>query len=290
MKSQICQAVAAVAVTLGCLLATLQESAAQELSGIKCVVSGERNASAAVAVEYRNAKVYLCCKKCKAQFEADPASFATRANHQLVLTSQYQQTGCPISSGELDPQVTASVGGTKVSFCCQHCLKEVTDTAEMPARAEMIFGDVAFEKSFTKVMPIDLTNTKCVINPELGVSKEIIADYQGGKVFFCCESCASAFTKDPSKHATAANHQLVQTGQFVQVACPLTGNSVEKERAAQNSSGHSVEVAGVKIHVCCNSCVQRIGAAADDQTKLGSIFGSQAFDKAFTKRSAQLAR
>ncbi len=252
-------------------------AAAQDLSGIKCVVSGQRNANAEVAVDYRDAKVYLCCQKCADQFKADPKSFATRANHQLVLTGQFKQTACPLADGELDPQVVANVGGTKISFCCQSCIGKLTEKDDMADRAELIFGDQPFEKAFTKVQPIDLTNIKCIVNPESGVSKDVAVDYQGGKLFFCCAKCASAFGSKPREHAVAANQQLLQTGQYVQTACPISGGAA--------SDDHAVEVAGVKVKVCCNQCVAKINSADSDAAKAKLVFGTESFAKAFKQNN-----
>ena len=32
------------------------------------------------------------------------------------------------------------------------------------------------------------------------INKDVYADYEGKRVFFCCESCISTFKKDPAKY------------------------------------------------------------------------------------------
>lgn len=41
--------------------------------------------------------------------------------------------------------------------------------------------------------------TKC---PVMGgtINKDIYADYEGKRVYFCCEACISTFKKDPAKY------------------------------------------------------------------------------------------
>ena len=180
---------------------------AQDLTGIKCVVNGDLNASPDASIEYQGGRVYVCCKECIKQFESDPAAFATRANHQLVLTGQYRQSKCPINDTDFDPDVTANVGGTSIAFCCQGCLKKLEDTEEMADRAELVFGTKAFKKSFVKVETdaaasepeIDFSKATCVVDSNRKVSEKYSADHLGGKVFFCCKQCAKAFKKDSSE-------------------------------------------------------------------------------------------
>ena len=41
--------------------------------------------------------------------------------------------------------------------------------------------------------------TKC---PVMGgtINKDVYADYEGKRVYFCCEACISTFKKDPAKY------------------------------------------------------------------------------------------
>ena len=188
----------------------------------------------------------------------------------------------PINGTELDPNVTANVAGTKVAFCCSKCLKQVSDTPEMADRAELVFGDKAFEKSFVKVTAqpvagdtpkIDLTKAHCLIEPKRKASAEYSVDHLEGKVFFCCEKCADQFRDSPEKHAVAANHQLAVTGQYVQTECPLVGGPV--------SSENSGVVGGVNVGLCCEKCEAAIDAAKSDEQKLELVFNPDRFARSF---------
>ena len=59
--------------------------------------------------------------------------------------------------------------------------------------------------------------------------------YLGKDVYFCCENCPKAFKKDTKKFANKANHQLVLTGQAIQVACPTCSHTTSTPRRDVNS-------------------------------------------------------
>jgi YHS domain-containing protein len=143
MKSRI--VIASVA-AMAMLVATLY--AADKLEGIKCPVSGKA-VKEDKTVDYKGGKVYFCCENCPKAFEKDTAKYAVKANQQLVATGQYTQKACPLSGKELDTSTAIDVNGTKVCFCCNNC-KGAVSKAEGDKKAEMVFGDKAFDKAFEK--------------------------------------------------------------------------------------------------------------------------------------------
>ncbi len=117
----------------------------------KCPVSGE----AAVIEQftaYKEKQVYFCCDKCKAAFEAEPAKFEVKANHQLVQTKQFVQKKCPLTGGPLDKEQSVRVSNVTVRFCCEKC-KGSVQSATADEKLEMIFAEKAFKKAYvaTKV-------------------------------------------------------------------------------------------------------------------------------------------
>ena len=112
----------------------------------KCPVSG-KDADKSVAVDYKGGKVFLCCPGCPGVFKKNTAKYAPKANHQLVLTGQAKQTGCPFSGGKLNPDTAIEVCGTKVCFCCNGCKSKATKV-EGDAQVALLFGDKAFKKGF----------------------------------------------------------------------------------------------------------------------------------------------
>lgn len=121
-----------------------------DLEGVKCVVA-PKAATEGKSADYRDAKVYFCCGGCAGKFAADTKKFATKANHQLVATKQFEQKACPFSGGELNPETAVSVAGVKVAFCCNNCKGKVEGAADDEAKVKMVFANKGFEKGFKKV-------------------------------------------------------------------------------------------------------------------------------------------
>lgn len=115
------------------------------------------------------------------------------------------------------------------------------------------------EKKFTATCPVSGQPAK------EGSSVE----YLGKKVYFCCDNCPKAFKANTKKFTAKANHQLLETKQIVQVACPMTGKDLNPETA--------IEVAGVKVAFCCNNCK---GKAEKSEEAVALIFTH--LDKGFT--------
>lgn len=130
------------------LVGALSLNAADEKKESKalCPVSGKA-IDTTKSVDYKGAKVYLCCGNCPAAFQKDTAKFAAKANQQLVVTEQFKQTKCPLSGGKLNADKTVEVAGTKVTFCCENCQGKVA-AAKGAEQLDLVFSDKAFDKGF----------------------------------------------------------------------------------------------------------------------------------------------
>lgn len=102
--------------------------------------------------------------------------------------------------------------------------------------------------------------------------------YKGGEVYLCCDKCPTEFAKNTAKYATKANHQLAQSKQARQEACPLSGGPLDKEK--------SVKVAGVKVTFCCEKCQGKV-AEAEGDAQIALVFSDAAFDKGFKVKKAK---
>ncbi|MFK7770024.1 MAG: hypothetical protein AB8B55_22640 [Mariniblastus sp.] len=255
---------------------------AQDLTGIKCIVNGKKSAEPESFVEYQGGKVYFCCSHCVETFKEDlklkkEAKYTMMANHQLVVTGQFVQKGCPMSGSAIEENLTAKVGATKVGFCCEGCRDKVANAETLEEKAKMVFSHAAFKNAFEKKSAeISLENVTCMMMPKRGVLADQSVEHAGGKVFFCCKGCVKKFNSDPEKYTTQANQQLATTGQFAQTACPVSGGEIDDEQAS--------EFAGMSIKFCCEHCKSKFDDAKDDAAKSEMIFGKDAFSKAFTKK------
>jgi YHS domain-containing protein len=112
-----------------------------------CPVSGKA-IDMTKSVAYKGGKVYFCCGGCPGAFEKETAKFATKANHQLVVTKQATQGKCPLSGGPLNDEKTVAVAGVTVKFCCEKCQGKVAGS-KAEEQLELTFSDKAFDKGFT---------------------------------------------------------------------------------------------------------------------------------------------
>ncbi len=118
---------------------------------------------------------------------------------------------------------------------------------------------------------VKLEGIKCIFADKPAKAEKSV-DYKGAKVYFCCDNCPKNFSKDPAKHAVAANAQLVATEQFVQKACPLSGGKLK--------DGTEVKVSGIDVKFCCENCQGKV-AKADAAAAAELVFADKAFDKGF---------
>ncbi len=116
-----------------------------DLEKVKCPVSGKA-VKADATVDYKDAKVYMCCQNCPKAFAKNTKKFATKANMQLVQTKQAKQVKCPITGKDVKDAV-AKVAGLEIGLCCNNCKGKI-DKAEEGDKLAMVFSDKAFEKAF----------------------------------------------------------------------------------------------------------------------------------------------
>lgn len=119
-----------------------------------------------------------------------------------------------------------------------------------------------------------LAGIKCPISGKQ-VVKEGVAEYNGGKVYFCCTNCPKAFANNTEKYSAKANHQLFATGQFEQAKCPLAGRKL--------NPATKVSVAGVNVAFCCKNCQGKVAKAEGDE-QINLVFNNEAFKKGFTAK------
>lgn len=271
------------ALTWGMLsLLTVTATQAQDLTGVKCVTNGTKSASVDSSVDYKGGKVYFCCDHCADTFRKDvklneKAVHNLKANHQLVLTGQYVQKGCPMSGKEFDPDLMTEVGGVKIGFCNAGCMNQVKHAGDLAAKSKFVFQEDAFKRAFSrKATTVSLEGVKCLLVPKKDVVREHAVDYQGGQVFFCCGGCAQKFVSDTKTFATAANRQLALTGQYIQTGCPISGGPVDEDQTAV--------VGGLKVRFCCGGCKSKIEQADDEAAQAELVFGAGHFEKAFKRK------
>jgi YHS domain-containing protein len=116
----------------------------------------------------------------------------------------------------------------------------------------------------------------CPVSGQPAIEDSIVELKNGAKVYFCCQNCPKAYAANPDKFALKMARQLLETGQVVQVACPITGQPVNKETL--------VEVGKGKAGFCCKNCLAKYNKA-DENGKLEILFAKLGEGEAFTRQT-----
>ena len=134
----------------------------------------------------------------------------------------------------------------------------------LAATTALVAEEAEKEKEFKAICPVSGGPAK----------EENSLEYHGKKVYFCCKNCPNAFKADTKKYAAKANYQLAETGQVVQVACPISGKPCNPDVTS--------DVGGVTVGFCCNGCKGKADKAGDEVLAL--LFGDLA--KGYTLQTA----
>jgi hypothetical protein len=118
-------------------------------------------------------------------------------------------------------------------------------------------------------------DVKCPISGK-AVDPNATVMFEECKVYLCCNKCPKAWEgdKDHAKYGAKAHHQMVQTGQLKQTACPFTGKPTDDTQV--------VEIAGVKVAFCCDKCKGKVEKTKED-ARVGLVFKD-------TKKGFKLAK
>src|SRR5262245_60294835 len=95
---------------------------------------------------------------------------------------------CPVSGGPVSEKYRAEYKGQYVYMCCEGCLSEFNKTPE-----------TFVEKLSKEDQEAIKINEVCPVSGE-PISKSLSLEFEGRKVYFCCEHCVEKYKKD---HPTA---------------------------------------------------------------------------------------
>ncbi len=89
--------------------------------------------------------------------------------------------------------------------------------------------------------------TACPISGK-PIDKKIYADYNGERVYFCCEDCKAAFKNDPAEVISKlkADGVKLEKVSMMQTKCPVMGGKIDKKLSAVHD--------GKKVYFCCPAC------------------------------------
>ena len=138
---------------------------------------------------------------------------------------------------------------------------------------------VSNEETAKRFTP-NLTGIKCVVSGKT-VTRDCVAAYKKGNVYFDCNSSRLEFLQHQSKFTTKANHQLVVTGQYLQARCPF-------RQVAVAELDPVVSLAGVKIRFCCQGCQSKLSDLNSVEQQISFLFADERFKDVFSTNPAVL--
>ncbi|MFM7412171.1 MAG: hypothetical protein ACKO6E_03005 [Planctomycetota bacterium] len=135
----------------------------------------------------------------------------------------------------------------------------------MKSRFVLCFAIVAFACSAVAVTAAvkEAKDAACPVSGH-GCDPGASADFDGGKVYFCCEKCIGAFEGETTKFAAKAHQQMVTTGQLVQKGCPFSGNPVKP--------GTQISIGDAEVGFCCPGCKSKVEKASPED-QVAMVFG-----------------
>lgn len=143
----------------------------------------------------------------------------------------------------------------------------------------LAFGLLVTVQDDAKKTDDPLKGVKCCIMSKNNVKKDKSVAYRDAEVYFCCDKCKAGFEKDTAKYAVKANQQLVETKQYVQKTCPISGEAVD--------DAQKIKIGEIEVKFCCDQCLGKVKGASDDAEKAKLVFSDEAFEKAFVKAEAE---
>lgn len=94
--------------------------------------------------------------------------------------------------------------------------------------------------------------TTCPISGETLENKDHFVDYQGHRIYTCCDKCIAKVAAFPDYFIFKMYNEGVAP-ENVQTTCPVSGETLEDKE-------NFVQVGSMKIYVCCPKCIKKVQA------------------------------
>ena len=116
---------------------------------------------------------------------------------------------------------------------------------------------------------VSLKGVACVVERSVPADRRFALKYKEGVVYFSSREHTAKYRKTPKKYEAWANFQLFQTGQYVQRACPLSGEKPDEYSGVLN-------VGGVDIELLCPSCAKEMSGLSFAE-QIETLFDEEGF-------------
>lgn len=101
------------------------------------------------------------------------------------------QTKCPVMGNPINENSFVDYNGLRIFFCCDGCKEKFLADADAYIEKMKASGEEPMRLKPQSVCPVSGEELK---------SKDSYLDYEGVRVYFCCDNCIAAFEKDPEKY------------------------------------------------------------------------------------------
>lgn len=115
------------------------------------------------------------------------------------LVELKNQTNCPVMGGKIDSTAFTDIQGQRVYHCCPMCSAKL-----------MKDPDKYFKEAAAEGVLFENIQTACPVSGE-ELNKSVYTDYEGRRVYFCCEKCVGTFLKDPAQYLRKMDHPEEKT-------------------------------------------------------------------------------
>ena len=89
----------------------------------------------------------------------------------------------------IDSAQFIDIQGQRVYFCCPGCKGKL-----------LADPDKYFKKAAAEGVLFKNIQTTCPVSGETLTKKEVFRDYEGRRIYFCCEKCTDTFAKNPQEY------------------------------------------------------------------------------------------
>lgn len=155
------------------------------------VMGGKINKS--IHADHKGQRVYFCCDSCVSKFRENPEKYISKMKEQGVKPEDVRkpQETCPVMGGKINKNIYADHKGERVYFCCNSCVSKFRENPEKYISELKDQG--------VNLKDIRKQQETC---PVMGgkINKDIHADHNGERVYFCCNSCVNRFRENPEKY------------------------------------------------------------------------------------------
>jgi hypothetical protein len=169
-----------------------------------CPIAGGPVGDKPTAVTLEGRTIQVCCAKCKAAAEADPAGTLAKVDTMIAEQQRalYPLTHCVVMADEslvaedgADTAKEVVVGNRLFRVCCPGCIKKVKKD---PAKFAALLDEAAL-----KAQQASYPLAHCVVNPKQVFGADAPAHefmVAGRLVRTCCKSCEAKVRAEPLKY------------------------------------------------------------------------------------------